>query len=66
MAPLSLWNSRLLTGLQELLEIFHVSFPKQQGTYLYAKLLLDTAASSQDYHLCKQKEFSHLFIRGRM
>lgn len=46
-APLCLWNSRLLTGLLELLQIFHVSFSKQPGIYLNAELfLLDTAASS--------------------
>lgn len=46
-APLCLWNSRLFTGLLELLQIFHVSFSKQLGTYLNADLiLLDTAASS--------------------
>lgn len=47
MGTLCLWNSRLLTGLLELLRIFHVSFSKQLGTYLTAQLfLLDTAASS--------------------
>lgn len=49
MTPLCLWNSRLLTGLLELLQIFHVSFSKELGTYLNSELfLLDTAASSLD------------------